>query len=223
MNQLLTANTATNLYWFGRYIERMEVILIELSELFDAIVDVDADAGKKFYANLGIDISYDGARNFLNEAVFGKHETNLVEMAYNARENAIISRSFIDTEAFGTVIELYRMLEHESKSVFEVDFDYVDEILTRISAVWGGLNHHMQRRKSDYFIRLGKLVEKVDFNLRQDCEDTFLNVILEEIDTIAQILAPEYERIDLSDMDRDTLIAEVNTKILRIIVDEPTH
>lgn len=35
MEQLLTANVATNLYWFGRYLERIEATLLEVIEAFD--------------------------------------------------------------------------------------------------------------------------------------------------------------------------------------------
>ncbi len=217
MNQLLTATTASNLYWFGRYIERMEAILIELSDLFDRIVDVDANAGSLFYARLGVTLEYKDARDFINVALFGDHHANMMRLAYNARENAIISRNYIDAEAFGTIIELYRLLEHESKNMYTVDFDFVDAIMTRISALWGSLNHRLKRRNSDYFIRIGKLVEKVDFNLRQGCDNEFVGVILEEIDTMAALLVEDYVRAKTSGVERDTLIAEVNAKIDRII------
>ena len=47
MEQLLTGNVATNLYWFGRYLERIESILLEVVPAFDTIIDIDKDYGKK--------------------------------------------------------------------------------------------------------------------------------------------------------------------------------
>ena len=41
MEQLLTANVATNLYWFGRYLERIEATLIEVVIAFDEVIDTD--------------------------------------------------------------------------------------------------------------------------------------------------------------------------------------
>ena len=41
MEQLLTANVANNLYWFGRYLERVESTLIEVVYHFDRIIDID--------------------------------------------------------------------------------------------------------------------------------------------------------------------------------------
>ena len=47
MEQLLTANVATNLYWFGRYLERIEATLLEIVYAFDSIIDTNKDCGKE--------------------------------------------------------------------------------------------------------------------------------------------------------------------------------
>lgn len=47
MEQLLTGNVATNLYWFGRYLERIEATLLEVVTAFDKTIDIDKDCGKK--------------------------------------------------------------------------------------------------------------------------------------------------------------------------------
>ena len=52
MEQLLTANVASNLYWFGRYLERIEAILLEVVDAFDNIIDTNKDSGKEFYKKL---------------------------------------------------------------------------------------------------------------------------------------------------------------------------
>ena len=65
MEQLLTANVANNLYWFGRYLERIEATLIEVVIAFDAVIDTDKEKGKDFYKKLDIDIEYSTAKEFL--------------------------------------------------------------------------------------------------------------------------------------------------------------
>lgn len=52
MEQLLTANVANNLYWFGRYLERVESTLIEVVYHFDRIIDIDKNSGKEFYKKI---------------------------------------------------------------------------------------------------------------------------------------------------------------------------
>ena len=111
MEQLLTANVATNLYWFGRYLERIEATLIEVVDAFDKIIDTDKDCGKEIYKKLGIDLEYTCSKDFLNKAVFGNHHANSHTLIAHAKENAIICRSVMDTEAFGSVVELGNLLK----------------------------------------------------------------------------------------------------------------
>ena len=63
MEQLLTANVATNLYWFGRYLERIEATLIEVVEAFDKIIDMTKIV-EKIFEKLGIDLEYTCSKDF---------------------------------------------------------------------------------------------------------------------------------------------------------------
>lgn len=220
MNQLLTTNVASNLYWFGRHIERIEATLIEIITVYDKIIDVDKEAGTKFYKKLGVDLTYTSSSDFLDTAIFQEHSCNLHNLIVNARENAIICRSHIDTEAFGSVIELFELFEQSYKSAFTVDFRFIDEVLSLISEIWGELNQKQQRRKSDYFIRLGKLVEKVDFHLRLARNKEFALVMMDEIDTIVSILAPhaEFKPHDENEA-HEVILQSINAKITKIIVE----
>lgn len=220
MEQLLTANVATNLYWFGRYLERIEATLLEVIYHFDKIIDIDKDSGKEFFKKVGIDLEYENARDFLNEAIFGEHNANIHELMACARENAIISRSNMDTEAFGSVIELSDLLKHSSHSSFYIDCRFIDYVLSLISEIWGELTRRQKRNNSDYFIRLGKLVEKADFHLRLGKNKEFSLVVMEEIDKIVKILAPEakFKPHDENDT-HDEILNSINAKINKIIVE----
>ncbi len=217
MEQLLTANVATNLYWFGRYLERIEATLLEVVTAFDKIIDTDKNCGKEMYKKLGVDLEYSSAKNFLNEAVFGNHHANLHTLINFAKENAIISRTNMDTEAFGSVVELTNLLK---QSGLEIDCRFVDNVLSLISEIWGELTRKQHRQASDYFIRLGKLVEKVDFHLRLGKNKEFSLVVMEEIDKIVTILAPnsKFNPHDKNDS-HEVIMNSINAKINKIIVE----
>ena len=57
MAQYLTANVATNMYWLGRYLERIESSLYEINKAYDQVIDVDKDAGVKLYKKFDIDLN----------------------------------------------------------------------------------------------------------------------------------------------------------------------
>ncbi len=218
MEQLLSANVAINLYWFGRHLERVETTLNDVIALFDPIIDTDKEAGKRYFANLGVTLSYSGASEFLNESIFGDHSANLgIVMGY-ARENAVICRSQIDTDAFGEVIKLNELFESAMKSTHPIDYRFFDTALSLINEIWGALSCGMERRLSDHFIQLGKLVEKSDLNLRHgEAKKTTLSY-MKEIAYTARLLASDVEiAIDESDLQGN--MPTINGVIDRIVVE----
>lgn len=221
MEQLLTTNMANNLYWFGRYLERMEAMLMEIVEVFDEIIDVDKSAGKKLYRRLEIEIKYKNANDFLYEACFGEHESNLYTLISYIRENAIITRAYVDANAFGSIIELSELLKQAQNDNFNIDCSFVERISSRISEIWGELLRKQERNTSDYFIRLGKLVEKVDIHLRLKRDKSFSLVIMNEIDTIVSKLNPDAKFIPHGQRESyDTILNSINGKIDKVIVDQ---
>jgi uncharacterized alpha-E superfamily protein len=219
MEQLITANVATNLYWFGRYLERIEATLLEIITASDKVIDTDKQAGVKLFKKLEMDIEYKDTKDFLNIAIFGNHDSNINNLMECARENAIISRADMYTEAFGSVIELSELIKRGSH-LPQVDCSFLDEVLSLISSIWGKLTRRQKRDTSDYFIRLGKLVEKVDFHLRLERNKMFSLVVMEEIDKIVKILAPNavFKPHDEKDS-YEVILNSINAKINKIIVE----
>lgn len=221
MEQLLTANVATNLYWLGRYLERIESTLLEIIVAYDKIIDVDKDAGTSLYRAFGVELTYTGAIDFLHEAALGDHQANLLAIMDNARENAIICRSQVYTEAFGEIIELHALIQNLSKSPTQIDYKFIDSAQSLISEIWGSLSKREHRNSSDYFIQLGKLVEEADLSLRLDKDKELALVIIDEIDTIVHTLAPDapyYEPQFNPESDTVDMLNAVNNKIKKIIV-----
>ncbi len=221
MEQLLTANVANNLYWLGRYLERIESTLMEIVNTFDQIIDVDKAVGKKLFKRLEIDIKYKNANEFLYEATFGEHESNIYALISYVRENAIISRAYIDTNAFGSIIEVSELLKQANNDHINIDCAFIEKLSSRISEIWGEMTRKQERNTSDYFIRLGKLVEKVDFHLRLKRNKTFSLVIMDEIDSIVLRLNPEAQFVPHGERESyDTILNSINGKINKIIVED---
>ncbi len=218
MNQIMTANVANNIYWLGRYLERVESTLLEINTVYDNIIDVNFDAGKIFYSSLGIEISYENASNFIHEAILGDHDANLKVLLDYVRENAIISRSYIDLEAFGSIIQLHDLFVKIDSKEENIDFVFIDEALSLISEIWGEFTRKETRNVDDYFLKLGKYIEKVDFHLRIGKKKEYAIRMKDEINEIVYILAPRAKikpyRINDS---VETILDNINNKISVII------
>jgi uncharacterized alpha-E superfamily protein len=193
MEQLLTTNVANSMYWLGRYLERLEGTLYEINKAYDLIIDVDKKAGVILYKKFDINLKYYTAMDFLDKAIRGKHPANLADMIKNARENAIISRAYINGEAFGEIIELNELFQNIQKTRSHIDYNDIDKAISLITEIWGAHANRGHRNSSDYFLKLGKLVEEVDFRLRFDRGMQMTEMILEEINTTVQMINPELE------------------------------
>lgn len=222
MGQLLTANVATNLYWLGRYIERIEATLLQIITAYDCIIDVDKEAGVKLYKQIGVDLEYKNAQEFLSQSILGEHSANLNVLMGYARENTIISRNYIDTEAFGEIIALHGLFGNIAKSHLSIDYNFIDSAQSLICEIWGQFSKRELRKNSDYFLRLGKLVEEADFHFRFDKDKEHAMIIVDEIHAIIEILSTNSDqkmkqRQEQSSNNEDIMDA-IHKKIESIIV-----
>jgi uncharacterized alpha-E superfamily protein len=190
MEQLLTANVASNMYWLGRYLERVEATLYQIDKAFDKIIDVDKNAGVELYQKFGINIEYSDAMDFLRNAICGEHPANLATIMNNARESAIISRSNIDASAFGEIIALEGLFRKLSNGTLPVDYKDIDHALSLLREIWGAYTSRGHQKRSDYFLKLGKLVEEVDLRLRLDKNLQMTRLVLEDINNMFNLISP---------------------------------
>lgn len=217
--QLLTANVATNLYWLGRHLERIELSLFEINKAYDKIIDVDKDAGVKLYKKYGITIEYTSALDFLAQAIRGDHPANLANIMVNARENAIIGRPNMDASAFGEIIELHELLQTMSKCTLPIDYNDIDTALSLISEIWGVHEKKGHRRCSDYFLKLGKLIEEVDFRLRFHKDMEMTDIILKDINMIFKILDQDFDsEVKKSKENNQNIMEDIYKNVDKLIV-----
>ena len=193
MEQLLTANVASNMYWLGRYLERVEATLYQIDKAFDKIIDVDKNAGVELYKKFGIEIEYENALGFLQSAICGDHPANLATIMNNARESAIISRTNVDASSFGEIIALEALFRKIANCTLPVDYKDIDHALSLIREIWGAHASRGHQKSSDYFLKLGKLVEEVDFRLRFDKNLQMTQLVLEDINKMLHLLSPELD------------------------------
>jgi uncharacterized alpha-E superfamily protein len=225
MEKYVTANVATNLYWLGRYLERIAITLREIAIAYDKVIDVDKDAGVTLYKKFNIDLHYTNAYDFLNEAIYGDHSANLLTIMTNARENAIICRHLLDSEAFGEIIALHGLFLDTYNSHLDVDYKLMDHAQSLIGEIWNARSHREHQELSDSFFRIGKIVEEADHRIRcgKKEDESIIKSIVVEIDVIVDRLIegqePSLERVQRQSSCSADLLAELNAKIDKVIIE----
>jgi uncharacterized alpha-E superfamily protein len=219
MEQLLTATVARNLYWLGRYLERVEETLKRITVAYDDIIDTNKQAGEELYENFSIPLTYENAKDFLKQAIFGQHSANLVALTSYSRENAIICRNHISAEAFGEIIALHDIFKNSSNEFSDVDYKLIDSANSLINEMWGELAKDEAKTISNHFLKLGKLVEKVDFNFRFEKDKAVVVRLVDRMNNILQDLEAEslLECKEGEDIDYEAVIDAMNATIESII------
>ncbi|MFT7003647.1 MAG: putative alpha-E superfamily protein [Sulfurimonas sp.] len=223
MEKYITGNVATSLYWLGRYLERTAITINEISIAYDEIIDIDKDAGVKLYDKYDIELKYENAYGFLKAAIYGEHNANILNMLTHARENAIISRHLLDSEAFGEIIELHTLFLSTFNNHLEIDYKLIDHASSLIGEIWNAQSKRSRRELSDSFFRIGKIIEEADYHIRfhEEKEQETINTILEEVDTICEQLTRKHDDkpnpLKLDADTQDERLTKLNSKISKII------
>lgn len=224
MSKYITGNVATNLYWLGRYLERTAITLREISAAYDKVIDIDKDAGVILYDKFDVELKYKNAYDFLKEAIFGNHNANILNILTNARENAIICRHLLDSEAFGEIIELHALFLSTHNNHLEIDYKLIDHAQSLIGEIWNARAMREHKALSDSFFRVGKIVEEADYRIRfhEEEDQEIIQSIFEEIDSICEYLTKDHEDLPkvkkVKGTTQDERLTALNVKIDKIII-----
>ena len=207
---LISPKTAENLYWMGRYIQRAETMTRLVIFLFDKILDEDFDDAKNFYARLGIALHYDSSQAFLRQSVFEVEHASLISVIHYARENAILTRSHLSNRMFSRINALY-LAYQKAKEERVVSLFWLESTLKELDAIWGNLELTLVEAKESPLIQLGKIVERMDLNIRMydSIEAALLDV--EKLNIIAEKIRPNHKHVALSSSNKYKTLEKINS------------
>lgn len=206
---LISPQTAENLYWMGRYIQRAESMTRLIIALFDKIIDENFDEAKALYAKLGIDLHYNSAQTFLRQSVFELEYASVIYVINSARENAILTRSHLPNRMFSRINALYveyqKAQEEKTVSLF-----WLENTLQELDAIWGNLELALVEPKETPLIELGKVIERMDLNIRifDSIEAALLDV--EKLNVIAEKVRPNHKHVALSSSNVAKTLQKIN-------------
>lgn len=166
-----TIEKANNLYWLGRYIERVFISITAYQDIFDRIIDGDEHAYHDYCKQLDIDDFYLNDAHFVTSYLYDRdNPDSLISNLLRAYDNAIVLREEI-TSATLSYIQLacnaFEKMEFSEAPVLQLQ-----QIKDDIFAFWGCVDETVDEVEKN-IIKCGKYVEQVDlcFRLAYDRQD----------------------------------------------------
>lgn len=186
-----TAKTVTlgkldNLYWLGRYTERVYQSIEMYMNTYDKLIDQDASFYKEECERMGMIDTFESSRDFAWKIAFD--ETNQLSIISNltrAYDNAMIMRDEISTESLAYIhlalAEIRRAMESDAPLM------ELQNIVDMIYAFWGSLDDRVDNESVRNTVKIGKRIERLDILLRRDADRSELgremNRLVSRIDT----------------------------------------
>lgn len=153
------------LYWLGRYLERVKMTLNVFSGLYGKILDdvkLDVDG---LCRQLAIPNVYGDIDTFSKRYLFDEEDPNsIISNMGRAFDNAIVLRDIIHTPTLAYVQLAYDTMESGSASASPML--EVQQAVDYLYAFWGALGDFVEDPCMRNTVRLGASVERVDLSIR---------------------------------------------------------
>lgn len=170
MEKILSANTANQLFWLGRYAERGYQMLHLLRKAYDEIIDVPDGVMpySEFLEKIGVYISSDisSCAQMMAQIYDINTVNSLHYIIERMMDNAIVLRPEIYSESF-SYIEMCRNLIREKSNDNEPNISELQPITDYLLAFWGSIRERVSGRTYS-LLELGRLIEHLDMNIRFD-------------------------------------------------------
>ncbi|MGN0638919.1 MAG: alpha-E domain-containing protein [Huintestinicola sp.] len=161
----ITRININNLFWLGRYVERVFTTLNSFFKYADRFIEGGQEAYEKYLADINVPDIYKDSEDFFHRYVFDMSDPNsIISNLDRALGNGIVLREEIKTPS----LSYLQMAMDKFKACEGTDKIRYDMLPVRdaIYAFWGSVDNNMTNGEALRVIHLGKSVERADMFLR---------------------------------------------------------
>jgi uncharacterized alpha-E superfamily protein len=181
---IISVEHSSNLYWLGRYAERVYTTLDTFFDYHDATLDRDKNSYRDFLERLEVEDKYGNYDNFLDGFLYGEEDYTIRAAFLNAYDNALVTRNVIGSESLAYLELASNTFKagRGSKNLRLALMPVMDYLL----AYWGNIDDHLATSEAGIIIRCGKIVERLDLYFRFFYDNKHIN---NEYEKLCHILA----------------------------------
>lgn len=190
---IITLSKVDELWWLGRYTERVFTTLKTFIPFYDACLDHEPERFRVFSDALDLNADMSDFASFLRDFLYNRQNPNSVCASMNAAfDNAVMLRPEIGTETLA-YIELALNNLRSSKAAEEGRLTKQRAATDNLLTFWGGLEDGTSSSEVKAFVMAGKYIERIDLYSRfKRSESDFFAPVVRLDFTLSQL--PERAR-----------------------------
>ena len=165
---LVTASKADNLFWLGRYTERVFTTLSQFFPFYDRVMDTDVDAFRPFARALDLPEDFEDFDAFIHSFLYDeKNPVSVRSAIVYAFNNAVILRPELGSRSLQQVeLAMSSIVEASEYGGTDADIFKHRDIADNMLAFWGGVENSPVEPTLKSFIFVGKYLERLDLYTR---------------------------------------------------------
>lgn len=170
---IISIKSTDNLFWLGRYVERVFTTLRVFSEYYDKMIDKDENAYVDFCNKLGIENTYSYKQEFITKYLFDENDPNSVmSNLLCAYDNAVVMRNEISSETLSYIQMAVNYMEQGRES--SAPMLKLQEVFDCIFAFWGSADDFVKSETTRNILKFGRSVERLDLYTRFSFSPTLI-------------------------------------------------
>ncbi len=164
---IISIKSSDNLFWLGRYVERVFTTLKSFTECYDKMIDINDDEYVNFCMKLGIANNYSCRQEFISSFLFDQNDpASIYSSLLHAYDNAVEMRNVISSETLAYLQLAVDIMEKSRGS--NAPLLKVQEVTDWIFAFWGSADDNIEAESSRNILKFGRSIERLDLYTRLD-------------------------------------------------------
>ncbi len=161
----ITVEKANELFWLGRYAERVYTTLRGFFSGFDRMIEAEENYYIEFCKSVDVPNVYASKKDFLEKYPFDTgNPDSILSNLYRAYDNALVLRDEIQTETLSYIqLSIYDM---KKARVSVAPLIEMQKVIDNLLAFWGSVDDSVDDERTRSIIKLGRRVERIDLYLR---------------------------------------------------------
>lgn len=162
---IISIKSSDNLFWLGRYVERVFTTLKAFTECYDIMIDINDDEYICFCNKLGIANNYSCRQEFISSFLFDQNDpASIYSSLLHAYDNAVEMRNVISSDTLSYLQLAVDIMEKSRGS--NAPLLKVQEVTDWIFAFWGSADDNIEAESSRNILKFGRSIERLDLYTR---------------------------------------------------------